>query len=85
MRVLVICDEELAAICILATVGHGDNATLGVLEGINDFIWKLAVWGRVYAFATLACASRVTALCSVVTSVMWTLHTLPVLGNQQLV
>ncbi len=63
MRVLVVCDEELTAICVWSTVCHGHNPTLGVFESINNLVRKFAVWCRVYAFATLACASWISTLC----------------------
>lgn len=59
---LIVYYEKLAAICVWSTVGHGHNATLSVLEGVIDFVWKFPIGGWVYAFAALACASRITAL-----------------------
>ena len=59
---LVVYYEKLAAICVRSTVGHGHNAALSVLEGVINFVWKFPIGGWVYAFAALACASRITSL-----------------------
>lgn len=62
MRMLVVGDEELAAIGVWSTVCHGHYATLGVFESISDLIRKLAVRSRKDAFATFASPRGITAL-----------------------
>ena len=59
---LVVCDEKLAAICVGTAVGHGHNATLGVLEGVRDFVWELSIGSWEDALAALSSACRVTSL-----------------------
>lgn len=59
---LVIRDEKLATIGVGTAVGHGHNATLGVLEGVSDLIRKLAVGSWEYAFASFASSCRITSL-----------------------
>lgn len=41
MWVLGICNEELASICVRATVGHRDDATGGMLEVVPKLVGKL--------------------------------------------
>lgn len=63
MWVFVVGDKELAAIGVGPTVCHRYNATLGVLQRVCDFIRKLAIRTRKYAFAAFASPGGITALC----------------------
>lgn len=58
----VVGDKKLATIGIGPTVCHRYNATLGVLERVNNFIRKLPVRSRKDAFAAFASPCGITAL-----------------------
>lgn len=45
-----------------AAVGHADNASLVVLEGIGDFIGEFAIGGVVYRLASLSCPCGIATL-----------------------
>lgn len=64
----IICNEELAPICVwLTAVGHGDHATLCMLQSISDLISEFAIGGGVYALATFASPCRITTLQAMLT------------------
>lgn len=60
MALWLIGNKELTAVGVGPTVGHRDNASLVVLQGVVDFISKLAIGRREDGLATFAGACWVT-------------------------
>ena len=60
VELLVVGDEELAAVRVGPAVGHGHHAPLAMLQAVHHLIIELAVGSRVDALAAPACPCTAT-------------------------